>query len=116
MTRAIVLGGVHFAGKARAFKALDALHAVYDFAEIIFAVALDAGEHQLAEWARSRRVRATPVGMSRIELGAAEIFWSNRKLLDTSPDLVVVLGDARGAQNMADQAEGDNVRVVRIAP
>ncbi|HET8883022.1 MAG TPA: DUF2493 domain-containing protein [Solimonas sp.] len=112
MTRAIVCGGRHFNDRAGLFAALDMLHDLRPFTEIIHGAATGA-DTLAGEWAASRKVKQTPVPANWDRLGRAAGMRRNLKMLYHAPDLVVAFPGGKGTQNMIDLAEGHDVPVVR---
>jgi hypothetical protein len=112
MTRAIVCGGRHFKNRAYVFRALDLLHEMHDFTQIIHGAATGA-DSLAGEWARSRGVKETRVPADWQRFGRAAGFWRNRKMLEMQPDLVVAFPGGKGTRHMLDLAEHEGVRTVR---
>jgi hypothetical protein len=112
MTRAIVCGGRHFADRTALFQALDLLHELRSFAEIIHGAA--AGADSLAgEWARARGVKETRVPAEWDRFGRAAGFWRNKAMLDLNPDVIIAFAGGKGTQNMIDLADDAGFQVVR---
>lgn len=112
MTRAIVCGGRYYNDRVGLFAALDMLHDMRPFTEIIHGAALGA-DSLAGEWARARNVKETAVPADWNRLGRAAGMRRNMKMLDLEPDIVVAFPGGKGTENMRDLAEGAGVRVVR---
>ena len=114
--KVIIAGGRTYTFDARDLEILDALHAQYDFTEVVSGAATGADTCG-AEWARSRglRVKEYPAEWGRY--GRAAGPKRNKQMIDYiyPGGVLVIFPGGSGTRNVTKLAEKDAIRVIRAS-
>ncbi len=114
--KVIIAGGRNYAFDERDLEILDALHAQYDFTEVVSGAATGADTCG-AEWAKSRglRVKEYPAEWGRYGRAAGPI--RNKQMIDYiyPAGILITFPGGRGTRNVTKLAEKDATQVIRAS-
>lgn len=112
--RVLVCGGRHYKDQARAFDALDILHAVRDITLVIEGGA-EGGDRMARYWAKSRGVPCMTIDAQWGFYGRGAGHIRNGWMIEFGlPDLCAAFPGGRGTDNMKKQSLAAEIEVVSL--